>query len=333
MTHYLRLLIFLLLLPLAPAFAQFPPQAGLPGTTAMHRDSTAFVAWGSNCSIQRGWMDIADTTLGKVTSGDSSLAIGNPDGNLVSLGDGGEAIYYFENPIADAPGYDFAIFENGFPDPADSNMAYLELASVSVSNDGVNYVTFKSTCNIDTVSQVPGFGVYSDARLLDNLAGKYINGFGTPFDLHEFAVLSSIDISNIRYVKIKDVVGSLDEATCARDQFSQKINDPYPTPFATGGFDLDAIGIIHQKYPNALPGITLHSPPVVYPNPGNGVIHLLHGSEVQRIDLYSMQGQHLLSSEAMAPGIDIRHLPAGHYMLRLTMNNGKASYQTISKHD
>lgn len=329
----LRFLLLLLLIPLSAAFAQFSPQAGLPGTTAMHRDSSAFVAWGSYCSINRGWMDIADTTLGKVTSGDSSLAIGNPDGTLVSLGDGGEAIYYFENPIIDGPGYDFAIFENGFPDPADSNMAYLELATVSVSNDGVNYVTFQPTCHIDTLSQVPGFGVYSDARLINNLAGKYINGFGTPFDLFEFAILSSIDIWNIRYVKIKDVVGSLDEAACTRDQYFHKINDPYPTPFATGGFDLDAIGIIHQKYPNAINEAVLQQHPVVYPNPGNGLLHIQNSRELQRIDLYSLQGQHLLSSDARTPDIDISHLPAGNYMLRLTTSNGRAFPQMISRHD
>lgn len=46
-----------------------------------------------------------------------------------------------------------------------------------------------------------------------------------------------------------DVVGSIAESNCTRDANQHKINDPYPTPFPTGGFDLDALGIIHHQYP------------------------------------------------------------------------------------
>ncbi len=33
------------------------------------------------------------------------------------------------------------------------------------------------------------------------------------------------------------------------DSLGNKINDPWPTPFDTGGFDLDAVGVIHQRQP------------------------------------------------------------------------------------
>ncbi len=33
------------------------------------------------------------------------------------------------------------------------------------------------------------------------------------------------------------------------DSVGSKINDPWPTPFPTGGFDLDAVGVIHQEQP------------------------------------------------------------------------------------
>jgi hypothetical protein len=36
-------------------------------------------------------------------------------------------------------------------------------------------------------------------------------------------------------------------ASC--DSQGHQINDPWPTPFPTGGFDLDAVGVIHQKQP------------------------------------------------------------------------------------
>ena len=31
------------------------------------------------------------------------------------------------------------------------------------------------------------------------------------------------------------------------DVNSHQINDPWPTPFDTGGFDLDAVGVINEK--------------------------------------------------------------------------------------
>ena len=33
------------------------------------------------------------------------------------------------------------------------------------------------------------------------------------------------------------------------DSQGHQINDPWPTPFPTGGFDLDAVGVIHQNQP------------------------------------------------------------------------------------
>ena len=46
-------------------------------------------------------------------------------------------------------------------------------------------------------------------------------------------------------IKIIDVVGSINESFATYDINGKPINDPYPTAFATGGFDLDAIGVIN----------------------------------------------------------------------------------------
>ncbi len=44
-----------------------------------------------------------------------------------------------------------------------------------------------------------------------------------------------------------DVVGCIQNQYCTRDVNGNKINDPWPTEFGSGGFDLDAVGVIHQK--------------------------------------------------------------------------------------
>src|SRR5690606_10126887 len=119
------------------------------------------------------------------SSGDSSAALGAPDGFTVSLGDGGIAVVRFAQPVANGPGPDFAIFENGFPDVSDPEGAFLELGFVEVSSDGVHYTRFPATSlTQDTFqhSSIAG-SMYMNARLLNNLAGKYIANWGTPFDL------------------------------------------------------------------------------------------------------------------------------------------------------
>ena len=97
------------------ANAQFAPPAGIAGTTAIHKDSSVFVAWATGCTVSRGWQDISNTAAGLATIGDSSNALGMADGiSVVSLGDGGSATLTFDNPVTNGPGWDFAVFENSF---------------------------------------------------------------------------------------------------------------------------------------------------------------------------------------------------------------------------
>ncbi|MEO8761868.1 MAG: T9SS C-terminal target domain-containing protein, partial [Bacteroidia bacterium] len=118
------------------AIAQFAPPKGQAGSTAMYKDSIAFVAWATTCKITRGLQDISNTSSGYTTVGDSLSPIGIADGNVISLGDGGVVICTFQNEIYNGAGYDFAVFENSF----DGN--YLELAFVEVSSDGINFFRF-----------------------------------------------------------------------------------------------------------------------------------------------------------------------------------------------
>ena len=164
------------------AQAQFAPAANQVGTTAISNDSSSFVAWATGCVIQHGYMDIAVKDSGYASVGTESSAIGMAGQNgVVSLGDSGVATLTFQNPIYNGQGFDFAVFENGFY--TQSPLAFLEFAFVEVSSDGNNFFRFPVTSNIQDTTQVPMTGV--DCSLVNNLAGKYVFGYGTPFDLEE----------------------------------------------------------------------------------------------------------------------------------------------------
>ncbi len=159
----------------------YAPPVGQPGTTAMHKDSSVFINWVTDCNITRGYQDISNTSLGYASAGDSSMALGIALSNgVVSLGDGGYAICTFQYPIKNGPGPDFAVFENSFDD------TFLELAIVEVSSDGISYVRFDSHSLTDTINQTGSFGS-TDATKINNLAGKYRGAYGTPFDLQQIA--------------------------------------------------------------------------------------------------------------------------------------------------
>ena len=113
--------------------------------------------------------------------------------------------------------------------------------------------------------QIRAAGDYMNARYINNLAGKYIGGYGTPFDLQELDSISGLDINNITHVRVIDVIGSIGEHA-SLDQTGRKINDPYPSAFATGGFDLDAVGVIHQKA-TSVNSLVDNIGLSIYPNP------------------------------------------------------------------
>lgn len=221
--------------------AQYAPPAGQEGSTAIKSDSGIFVAWATACEIDRGWLDISQPEQGKVTFGESLEATGVAEGtstDVVSLGDGGSAVLTFDIIIADGEGWDFAVFENALND------TFLELAFVEVSSDGVNYYSFPAVSLTDDSQQLPTFGEL-DCTLIHNLAGKYRQGYGAPFDLAELEGKPLLDVQHITHVRITDVIGCIQNGFATVDSQGNKINDPWPTPFETGGFDLDGVGVIN----------------------------------------------------------------------------------------
>lgn len=186
----------------------YPPAAGQPGSTAIAASDPLFTAWATHVEVERGYLNIADPDFeidgnNRASYGSPDDAVGMPNNRVVSLGDGGAAIVTFETPVANSPGFDFAVFENGFSD------TFLELAFVEVSSNGVDYFRFPSHSLTQTDIQIEGFGEL-DPTQLNNLAGKYRSLFGTPYDLDDIEDNPLLDKNNITHVKIIDVVGSID---------------------------------------------------------------------------------------------------------------------------
>lgn len=295
-------------------FCQYAPKVGEPESTAISKDSSIIVNWANQCKVVRGLQNIADTALGYTSVGDSFSATGKAGENgVVSLGDGGYAICTFPKAITNGNGYDFAVFENGFDD------SFLELAFVEVSSDGVNYFRFPAHSLTDTLVQTQSFDL-TDATKINNLAGKYRGGYGTPFDLEELAGNTGLDLQNITHIKIIDVVGSIEKEYATRDAYGNKINDPFPTPFPSGGFDLDAIGVINQQDATSISYIDNFD--LVYPNPvmkGNKI--LVKQTNVEKLTLYNLQSKVIASStiseikipDSLGSGIYFLHIKAKPY--------------------
>jgi len=301
---------FLILLSFQAFSQSFAPEPGALGSTAIFKDSSAIIGWASNVAIVRGPMNILAPQNGDANYGLDSDATGAANGGVVvSLGDGGEAIATFENPIVNGIGPDFAIFENGFADH------YMEFAFVEVSSDGINFFRFENTSEVPINQQIGNFS-FSDCRYVNNLAGKYRVSYGTPFDLAELANETGLDVSNITHVKLIDVIGSIDPAVGSYDSFGNIINDPFPTEFESGGFDLDAIAVLNNttntisRKDNDLYG--------VYPNPFTTSISIVGLESNLDVEVIDVMGKVVFTGRTEFNRLNLNSLKSGIYWLVLS---------------
>lgn len=318
-----KLVIIIFLIPIVGFSQSYAPPAGQQGSTAIYKDSQSFTAWANGISVERGFVNIEDTTMeangsNRASFGDLQNVLGPATGNsadVISLGDSGVAILTFQQPIIDGPGYDFAVFENSFSDD------YLEFAHVEVSSDGVNYVRFPSHSEVQSNVQIHGFGL-TDARRIYNLAGKYRGGYGTPFDLEEIQDSLQIDVNNITHVKIIDVIGSVGESGTF-DSYGNKINEPFSTPYESGGFDLEAVGVINQ-FVNASEFEINNMDFIVYPNPSNGNLKIKTNiNQSFKIEITNSLGQIVYHDDYYINSQLIDNIPelkSGFYTVHLTNN-------------
>jgi hypothetical protein len=286
--------------------AQFDGAGGELGSKSIDKDNSSITAWATSAVIQRGKLQINQSNNSLATLGDSSSAIGPFDGNVLSLGDSGAVTLGFDEPIINSEGYDFAVFENGF---RVGFSYYLELAHVEVSDNGTDFVRFPSESLSDTSYQTDNFG-YTDPVKLKNLAGKHQAPYGTLFDLEE------IGLDQINYIRIVDVIGSVNDSFGTRDSKGRIINDPWPTPFASSGFDLDAVAVVNGSLLNTqeieLAGVK------VYPSLArvNEPIHI-SGQEDMSIEVFNQRGQTILKTNETEIKLDA----SGLYIFQVTLRD------------
>jgi hypothetical protein len=303
-----KLMCILFALSASSVFSQsFAPAAGQPGSTAIHMDSSAIVGWASGIEVQRGFLDISNPGLGIASFGLDQFALGHAWGDgitVVSLGDGGVATLTFPGMIYNGEGPDFVVFENGFADN------YMEFAHVEVSSDGINFFRFPSISETPLSLQLSNFS-FGDCRYVHNLAGKYRQGYGTPFDLEDLAGISGLDLNAVSHVRLIDVIGSIDSQWGSTDSQGNLINDPYPTPFESGGFDLDAVGVTHLQ---TLGVNEMEMTFEVYPNPSTGAFWI-KTSVPGELEIYNVNGV-LVVEEEISSSLQLQ-LPSGVYFVRL----------------
>ncbi|MDR7211383.1 T9SS type A sorting domain-containing protein [Flavobacterium piscis] len=321
----MKKLLFTLLLTTSMISAQsYAPAAGQPGSTAIAKNSSVFIGWATGITVVRGPQNITNPTGPTATTGTPSDGMkGGISGNsVVSLGDGGSATLTFDIPIANGPGFDFAVFENGFSD------TFLELAFVEVSSDGINFFRFPSHSETQTAISVGGFGSV-DCTYINNLAGKYRVGFGTPFDLSDIPDNILLDKDNITHVKVVDVIGTIDLLYASLDSYGNIINEQYPTPFASGGFDLSGVGVINQK---TLDNKDFNSDSVtLYPNPASDIVYLNHNEE-SSIIIYDITGQIIKQLPvANHKEIIVSDLNAGTYLFEINIQERKIVKKIVIK--
>lgn len=311
-----RYVVITWLMALVPVtlWAQFAPAQDKPGTTAMHADSSAFVAWATGCAVERGPMRIDKPENGLASYGVDSLALGIPGGtfDVVSLGDGGVATLTFNSPIYNGIGPDFAVFENGFANAQNPDTWALELGFVEVSSDGVNYFRFPAITYVQTENQL-GNGGSIDPAQLHNFASKYGAFYGTPFDLDEVEDNALLDKNRVTHVRIVDVVGCIKPEYATYDAEGHIVNDPWPAAFASSGFDLDAIGVIHDL---AHSDVSENEEEVIslYPNPVKDRL-MVQAENLQSIEVFNLVGQLVMTTDQ--PVVDMNDLNQGVYFVRV----------------
>ncbi len=222
------------------------------------------------------WSD-PSMALGPVTGSNIDIvSLGHLNQEQIGQGAApGQITLSFAEPIRQGDGYEFVVFENAFISSANTEAGSLagqmfaELAYVEVSSNGVDFVRFPSVSL--TPELVGRYGTIEISNVY-NLAGKHPNAngicTGTPFDLKEVAddpdvVSGLVDISDIKYVRIVDVPGSGDFNDAAMlhidsdtwpvwDLFADNhpIYDAWDAstaPDPSGGFDLEAVGVLREQ--------------------------------------------------------------------------------------
>ncbi len=160
------------------------------------------------------------------------VGAGDVEGGLdvISLGVGGEIVVSVEpNAIVDGPGVDFVVFENAFFAGGNPESVAADLGEVSVSEDGVNWMTYPCTATAYPYGACAGWHpVFSSPTNSISPIDPKVCG-GDAYDL------ADLGVKRARFVRVRDKSGQ----TCP--QTPRKPNNY--------GFDLDAVAVVNAETP------------------------------------------------------------------------------------
>ena len=192
---------------------------------------------------------------------DPNNVLGGPQGagfdngslDVTTLGVGGSLTLGFDVTIADGPGADFTVFENGFES---AGGVFSEVAWVEVSTDGVHFARVPNRY-AGPAGGLPGFvapygtyaGLPGGMPVLANVNSNSIDPFdpvvsgGDAIDLADLAgdplvVAGVVDLSAIHFVRLVDIPDG-----SGLDSYGHVIwDDSGPT----GTADFDAVAVIQH---------------------------------------------------------------------------------------
>ncbi|MGC9331033.1 MAG: T9SS type A sorting domain-containing protein [Bacteroidales bacterium] len=282
--------------------------------TSIPADDPQIKSWATTCTIHRGPVDISNPDSPDADYGTAENAIGAANGQMVSFGDKGYAILEFTGGISDGSGVDFAVFSNAFFSPANQDsLVFAELAFVEVSSDGENFVRFPAISNVPADEQISSYGTLNKNHVY-NLAGAHPTNTGCGFDLSELEDAAGLDIYNITHVKIIDACGNIDADYACYDAEGNIINDPWPTAFSSGGFDLDAVAVLNNKTSIAqYHNNALH----FYPNPVKNYMHVSNIPDNATYTIYDANACVVTQNYISNNKINVSHMDPGLYIIQI----------------
>ena len=234
-------------------------------------------------------LDYSPGTLGSGEQSTTTNVLGGPVGgglgsgstDVLSLGEGGSVTLGFDVTIADGPGVDFTVFENGF---MFGSGHFAEVAFVEVSTDGMSFARLPSSyVGVQTppdFSRMPlgtSDGIAGALAVVSNVFdGNTPSPFepvlsgGDAFDLavladHPLVLAGTVDLAAIHFVRLVDAPSDGSSA----DTSGTPVWDSRNNAVAANSADIDAVAVIQHTGT-----ISAGQPEVELWLDGTGRIHL-----------------------------------------------------------